>query len=68
MTFGTTLVITIMVVIFNDILGALYGTLIPHLLLTSVHCTAVKEFKVLSVKAPLGSSFLNPRIIERLKS
>jgi len=33
-----------MVINFNDGLGALYGTLIPQMLRTSVHRTVMKEF------------------------
>ena len=43
-------IITIMVIIFNDGLGTLYGTLISQMLRTSVHRTVVKEFKLLSIK------------------
>jgi hypothetical protein len=37
-------IVTIMVITFKDGIGALYGTLIPQMLRTSVHRTVVKEF------------------------
>jgi len=39
-----------MVITFNAALGALYGTLIPQMLRTSVHRTVLKELKLLSIK------------------